>query len=328
MKKVSKQFPELFHYTNLTAFKKIYETNIFRATHYKDLNDSSEFSQFRLKVHEFIRPKIQTYLARIRRQDVEIERQISERGGIDSVAEENAIRHVDTMHEHTFNERMYKQTFVCSFCGHLMPSYEASHGLLSQWRAYGVSDGVVIVLDTERVEKMLERDYYAFQIQISMMGDVVYDDNNKRIKKDYGNVFKHLPKIIEIEFNKLWFSRRSEVEELYADMHDHFLLGSVLVKHRAFKEENELRIVVAPNTAESFTAYDPNSSKKKKEISWIPKDNREIRYIEMFGNEPLPIKRIIVGPSKIQNFNYQTVRDIVGENTDIEILKSEIPFLG
>jgi hypothetical protein len=325
-KKVSEQFPELFHYTNLTAFKNIFETNILRATHYRDLNDSSEFARFKLKVLEYIRPIMKKILNDFR-YTKRVEKYINERGGIELAVEKDAAWHVDSVHESMFKKEMYQETFVCSFCGHNLQSYESGHGLLSQWRAYGAGGGVAIVLDTVRVEEMMIKDYANFQFQRSMMGKVIYDDNDSEIKKEYKKVFKSFPKIIEIYYNNQWVERRSEVEKLYTDMHKDFLLGSVLVKHRAFQEENEIRSIVSLPTEHSYS-YGPDNPKMKKQIWYMLKDNREIRYIEMFGNEPLPIKRIIVGPSRIQNFNYQTVRDIIGEDTNIEIVKSGIPFLG
>lgn len=55
---VSKEFPKLFHYTSVSAFKNIYKENKFRATYHEDLNDKSEFRRFRLNVCEFVKPEI------------------------------------------------------------------------------------------------------------------------------------------------------------------------------------------------------------------------------------------------------------------------------
>jgi hypothetical protein len=60
IKRVSKQHPELFHYTTVAAFKSIYESRQFWATHYEHLDDSSEFGRFRLNVTEFIKPIIRS----------------------------------------------------------------------------------------------------------------------------------------------------------------------------------------------------------------------------------------------------------------------------
>jgi hypothetical protein len=326
---VSKQFPELFHYTKVFAFESIYKTQQLWATHYEDLNDSTEFVRFRLKVREFIRPKIREIFDKQVRCSAEIAMDVKRQGGIDIVVDEEAERLLDTVHSHTFGKHMYKETFVSSFCAHNIPSYEASHGLLSQWRGYGADGGVAIVLDTSGVEKMMRHDHDdVFQLQIMYMGDVIYDNNDVRIKKDFENVFKLFPKILEISYLDKELCNERRLGSHFKDMHDHFLLGSTLVKHHAFHEENEVRIVVSPKTRDSFSSYNPDDPKLQKEIRYRQIGNCEARYIELFGDAPLPIKRIIVGPSRIQNLSYQRIRDIVDKNSCIEVVKSEIPFLG
>ena len=52
------------------------------------------------------------------------------------------------------------------------------------------------------------------------------------------------------------------------------------------------------------------------------------RYVALFDSlgEQLPIKRIIVGPSRDQDSNYIWVRELVGEN--VPVVRSVTPFLG
>jgi len=146
-KSVSKEFPELFHYTNVSAFKNIYKTRQFWATHYQDLNDNAEFARFSLKVREFIRPIIREIFDRQMQRNAEFATGVSRYGGIDVAVDKEAEDLLDMVHSHTFAKEMYKETFICSFCAHRLP-YEARHGLLSQWRGYGAYGGVAIVLDT------------------------------------------------------------------------------------------------------------------------------------------------------------------------------------
>ena len=169
------------------------------------------------------------------------------------------------------------------------------------------------------------------QLQTMHMGDVIYDDNDLRIKNDFKNVFEHYPQILEILADKeLGNKRELEFRSHFEAMHNDFLLGSTLVKHHAFREEKEIRIVVSPKTRDSFSTYNPDDPKLKKEIRYRQKDNHEARYIELFGYEPLPIKRIIVGPSRIQNLNYQKIRDIVRmqrANTQYRTILSRSRFM-
>jgi hypothetical protein len=326
---VSKQSPELFHYTKVSAFESIYKTRQFWATHYEDLNDSTEFARFRLKVHEFIRPKIREIFDKKVQCNAEIAMDVNRKGGIDIVVDEEAEWLLDLVYSHTFGKHMYRETFVSSFCAHNITSYEASHGLLSQWRGYGADGGVALVLDTFGVEKMMRHDHDdVFQLQIMHMGDVIYDNNDERIENDFKNVFEYSLKILEELYPYKGLCDERRLESYFEKIHNDFLLGSTLVKHHAFHEENEVRIVVSPKTRNSFSSYNSDDPKLQKEIRYRQKDNCETRYIELFGDAPLPIKRIIVGPSRIQNSNYQRIRAIVGKNSCVEVVKSEIPFLG
>jgi hypothetical protein len=220
---------------------------------------------------------------------------------------------------------MYKESFVCCFSAHTQPD-EAKDGLLSQWRGYGE---VCIVLDTSKIKKMIEDEHKKFQIRnISTLSPVIYDhdNNNLKIKKEFEKVFNCLPKVIK-EISPVEKSgNKKKLESFFKTMHDHFLLGSILVKHNGFHEENEVRIVMPITTKDSYS-HKPKETKPLKKIHYRQVDNREERYIELFGDKPLPIKRIIIGPSHIQNVNYQTVRDIV-KDQNIEIVKSEILFIG
>ena len=325
---VSKQFPELFHYTKVSYFESIYKTRQFWATHYEDMNDSTEFARFGLKVRDFIRPKIREIFDKKLRGSAEIGLDVHSKGGIDTVVDKEAEMLLNTVYNHTFGKHMYKETFIVSFCAHKIP-YEVSHGLLSQWRGYGADGGIALVLDTSRIEKMMQHDHDdVFQLQIMYMGDVIYDNNDVKIKQDFENVFDLFPKIVEILYSDKELCNSRKLESHFEDMHDHFLLGSTLVKHLAFHEENEVRIVVSPKTGNSFSSYNPDDPRQQKEIRYRQIGNCEVRYIELFGDAPLPIKRIIVGPSRIQNLNYQRIKDIINKNSCIEVVKSEIPFLG
>ena len=107
------------------------------------------------------------------------------------------------------------------------------------------------------------------------MGDVIYDDNDVRIKKDFKNVFEHFPKILEIGYSDKELGSEKKFVSHFEKMHDHFLLGSTLVKHHAFHEENEIRIVVSPMTRDSFSSYNPDDPKLQKEIRYRQIGNYE-----------------------------------------------------
>jgi len=167
----------------------------------------------------------------------------------------------------------------------------------------------------------MEHEESVFAHPVNHIGDVKYDDDDTGIEEAFCKVFKHFREIL----NALYAGQ----EPGYKKIFKHFVHGSTLVKHHGFREENEVRIVVSPRPTnpDSFFYNCADVSKPRKAIRYRRRGDSEVRYIELFGEAPLPIKRIIVGPSRIQNLNYQTISDLV-TGSGIEVVKSEIPFLG
>ena len=318
---VYKQYPELFHYTTVDAFQSIYKSNIFWATSFKDLNDSSELQCFRLKVRDFLTPLIQNIFEEKRKHDQHFAHEIALNGGSEKVAIQQANMHSETLHRQTFSENGFQDVFVCCFCTHERDSYAETHGLLSQWRGYGVDGGIAIVLDTSGIENLMHQETNLYKHPISHMGDVIYDnDSNLENNDGIRLVFDCFPEILADSY--------SDKQPNYGQIFDRFVLGSTLVKHHAFHEEREIRIVVAPRPTNPTSHFysDEHNAKPIKQIKFRRKGEGEARYIELLGDVQIPIKRVIVGPSRIQNLNYQRINECVAE-TNIKIQMSGIPFV-
>jgi len=306
---VSKEHPELFHYTTLVAFRSIYESRRFWATHYGHLDDSSEFGRFRLKVTEFIKPLIRNIIEDSKRHHA---------GEIEALACKEAAMHTDTLHRQTFGEWGLPETFVASFCTHNPESYEATNGLLSQWRGYGARNGVAIVLDTKAIEELMRHEKCIFAHPVNHIGDVTYDDDpDFETKPEFRTVFELFPEILD----KFYRNEVPPFECIFTS----FIMGSTLVKHRAFREEREVRIVVSTTPTNQKSCF-YTEQKIRKQIKYRSKGEHEVRYIELFGNAQLPIKRVIVGPSRMQNLNYQIIKETVADS-GTEIICSKTPFL-
>ncbi len=321
--RVSDQYPELFHYTNVSAFESIYTSQTFWATHYQDLNDSSELRRFRPKLSEFITPYIRKLFDKRILGDATLAEEVARRGGIDSVVEQESVNHLMNLHRQTFGEGAFQETFICSFCAHSAQAYEATHGLLSQWRGYGTDGGVAIVLDTRGIEEKMAHEKNVFAHPINHIGDVKYDDDDAGIRKAFWEVFDYFPEILDAFY--------SDQEPGYEKLFDHFVQGSTLVKHHGFNQENEVRIVVSPRPTNPDAIFynHAHDAKLTKVIRFRRRGDSESRYIELFGEASFPIKRIIVGPSRIQNLNYQRISDLVaGSEAKLEVVKSETPFVG
>jgi hypothetical protein len=104
-------------------------------------------------------------------------------------------------------------------------------------------------------------------------------------------------------------------------------------KHRAFAEENEVRLV-ALRTVRNQALLKLASTQRiplrpEKEKKFRKKNGESVPYIELFNSigAELPIERIIVGPHKEKETRARELRAML-DNTEIEVTCSDIPFIG
>lgn len=225
----------------------------------------------------------------------------------------------DRLYQKTFGKQGLKDIFVCSFCYHSAGSYAAKNGLLSQWRSYGAGGGIAIVLDTRGVEKLLKKESDAYDHPVLHIANVSYDDDAEfPNREEIRPLFERFPNILKDFYD----DRPPSFDEIITP----FIFGTTLLKHHAFCEETEVRIVVSPLPADPRSIfYEPKQVPKP--IKYRRKGDGEVRYIELFGREALPIKRIIIGPSRIQNVCHEQVKDIVA-GANLCVARSLTPFLG
>lgn len=322
--RASKEYPTLFHYTTIEGFEGIYRSGSFWATHFEDLNDSSELQRFRLTVEQSLRPLIKGRFQSRMDADSLFRDAVIERGGLDAVVADEAAMHLDLLHKHTFCASGLPGVFVSSFCNHQSDTHAIRNGLLSQWRGYGAGGGVAIVLDTGKIEELMERERDVFAHTINHIGNVKYDDDAGSIRHEFANVFDNLPQLV----NELYAGH----EPPYEAMFGHFVQGSTLTKHQAFCEEQEVRIVIAPRPTQPGTTFysAEDETKAVKTVKHRPVRYGEARYIELFTDSNLlqsAMRCVIIGPSRNQNYNYDVVRGLV-EGTSIEVSISDTPFIG
>jgi hypothetical protein len=223
------------------------------------------------------------------------------------------------IHSNTFGEKGFEDFFIASFCYHCPDTYEAENGLLSQWRGYGADGGVAIELSSLEVEKLLciEREHFAHSV--NHIGDVKYDapKNHHVIHAEFGDLFRYLERFLASQY------KNTPVGE-WLDLLPKYIDATSRVKHRSFHEEREARIVIAPIPTNPNSTFHSTPTAVKP-IKFRKKGNEETSYIELFGNQLLPITKVIVGPSRFQNTNYQIVRDCL-KDRQITVIKSETPF--
>jgi predicted dithiol-disulfide oxidoreductase (DUF899 family) len=110
-----------------------------------------------------------------------------------------------------------------------------------------------------------------------------------------------------------------------------FVIGATMFKHQGFREEREVRIVAMPGSKALFdhvrAQHNQIPQMSIKQMNTIHSSRGKRRYISLFeGNSvTLPIKRVIVGPSRHQAANVAHAQNLLGK--DIAISASATPFV-
>ncbi|TAL39549.1 MAG: hypothetical protein EPN97_02505 [Alphaproteobacteria bacterium] len=104
-------------------------------------------------------------------------------------------------------------------------------------------------------------------------------------------------------------------------------------KHRGFQEEHETRIIAVPVVQdEEFIQLSKERNHKlqpEKVRNFRDKHGERVPYIELFISKEiqLPIEKVIVGPHKEKESRSAALKVLL-RKTDIEVVTSEIPYIG
>lgn len=324
MDKVSDAFAVLYHYTTYNGLIGILKSNSLWATHYKYLNDYSEIDLFRDKLVELSQPHIVCAFESLANGDPKIRSAIEQAGGVRMVAEHDARAFVDAQYHATGQE-----IYIASFCGPHSDAEVNDNGLLSQWRGYGAGGGFALVFDTKKVEELLEIEHQTHQYDSVHIADVVYNDDEENLKREFDADLKILADDLKLAFDP--DTRRLRRGEDLLQGYRSFVLCVTRYKHLGFKEEREIRIVALPTNlkslSEAFNSGEPPSLLPEKPREYREINGERIPYIELFGSlgKDLPIKKIIVGPHREKERRAAALRTML-RNVNIEVTCSNIPY--
>jgi hypothetical protein len=215
--------------------------------------------------------------------------------------------------------------YVTSFCAHSPDSYEGSNGLLSQWRAYGGVERYCIVFDTQKLINLLTSEWNYHYWTYLRLTDILYatddisidtlcPDLSNAAEQSYSRFRKNLP---------LNFSSDGVVA---------LLSNAPRFKHQGFREEKEIRIIAIPGKPSTVDMMRLERPEHKvaplKAIHSRAGDTEKSSYLALFDclGATLPIKRVIVGPSKDQDKNIAVARYLI--KNEFPLSRSATPFIG
>lgn len=187
---VSEVYKKLYHYTTWDGLLEILQTQTLWATHYKFLNDYSEFALMRDKLIEYLSPIVQEKYRKLIKQGNDVQRVIDRKGGLDRVVLHDTVVTVDAAYRATGEE-----FYIVSFCGEDKNSYVNSNGRLSQWRGYGVGGGIALVFDTHKLEEKLkiEAERYSYGTgHISEEGSTLKPEKERKFRTKNGKLIPYI----------------------------------------------------------------------------------------------------------------------------------------
>ncbi|MCE6966068.1 DUF2971 domain-containing protein [Enterobacter sp. MW07] len=203
---------------------------------------------------------------------------------------------LETMLDH-FLRNQGSYIFSTSFC--------LISDQLSQWRGYGNKQGVCIEFDENKLHDVFKHLNYRIT-----RGNVFYTAEGSTLEAR-----EEINSFLDLNFYAQSFNR----DKFRRDVYLHSILCALVpfFKHDGFKEEKEYRFI--------YTPFD-----KVPDIKFRISGDRLVPYItpSVCEGVKLPIKKIIIGPSKatedvvsgvrffLKHFGYQ----------DVDVVLSQIPY--
>jgi hypothetical protein len=330
------EHPELHHYTTYAGLKGIFESNTLWATHFADLNDTAELTILReplisavaARLSKLLSERQRNFSAPVTEFDMRLGQTLARPGGADTVAYAASSDLVSTLYGMTFKDMAafpFAEPFIASFCSHAADQvYEKDNGLLSQWRGYGRDGGYCLVFDTAGLSDLLGKEFDAHYWIYMRMASVHYAVDGVSVEK----LFPDLLDRCAVFLSGIIDGAMGPIPD---DGFAPFVRGATLLKHQGFREEREVRIVAAPGSERvlervraEHQAFIPAPIKI---VQMRGADGGTRRYLSLFDSLKvrLPIKRIIVGPSRRQSENYTRASELLGGKLPLRL--SDTPFI-
>jgi hypothetical protein len=307
--------PELHHYTTFAGLKGIHSSNSLWATSFSNLNDATEVRYMAESLQASIQPHIDKILRKARKNDINLDLIISRAGRPRAYSRQLSNKFISLFDREVTGEGpRHTEPFIISFCSHLTDSdYVRQNGLLSQWRAYGTSDGVAIVFDTKKLWTWVRSDADRFYYFYLFMKDAIYNDGLETFATQFVGFIARLESVIS---DVAKAEEQGQTAYVARDVLADYFLNACRIKHQAFKEETEVRIIAAMGKPEFVQGEHVDLSCKL-----VLQRGATIRYIEIQSSDGCNLRdtilRVIVGPATNQGLIREQIEGLVGHETPV-----------
>ena len=302
----------LFHYTSSHGLYGILESNCFWATHFRFLNDSSEFFAAKKSLTVFVEHEIRKKIAALKVSGV-----ISLREGVSvkDISEHDAQKIVEGMYEATLN---HADPFVFSSFVSDPQSKEFRDGLLLHWATYGRDGGYALEINPHKLAKLIRGRQENLLLQkAAYVRDVV--------PAELSNEYRIIGEVAQEMIEGLLAERFDEAR--IEKSGQAFMKVASLIKDAFFEGEREARIALL-RLKVGIQAYTP------KNVYIRHQQGRAIPYVKLFEGEltaeKSPIEAIIIGPHPDRERRLKALSLYLEAKglTDIKVIQSNVPYLG
>lgn len=320
--------PYLYHYTSEAGFRGIFESNALWGTYFADLNDSQEIHAVRTPLVEELTDAFISLVKEFRQYGFKENQIVSKAGGNQAAARNIARSWVNSLYTVTFQEPEQERVGLCcitSFCSHADDQeYERENGLLSQWRGYGGQGGYCLVFDTTKLIRLIRKESKKFFYLHVDLSPAFYFISTLPLHGHFSDLFSFSRDIVRTAMSG---NKNFTVERIFKP----FVTAATTTKHRGFQEEREVRLVAMAATAVADAKIKNHPDYKPEPLKGTFTTEREGRkrtHIALFGknSDPLPVTKIIVGPSSVQSDNVKRATEVTGGK--IMVVSSETPYIG
>jgi hypothetical protein len=312
--------PELHYYCDFGGLTGIFTNQTIWATNYRQLNDTKEAEMLKAPLVTALTSRFRSVVEERQQASPEVRKVIEEVGGDISRVVSDLARDLVNSYYGTNADLDF---YIACFCTHANNDYAREYGLLSQWRGHGGADGgYCIVFDTAAMIPMLQKEYEAHYWTLPpKLALVHYATRRFSIEE----IFKPL-----VDASDTLLFALLSIANLPLTAMGYFLWAAPLLKHQGFSEESEARIVVIPGPKRDYdnvVAKHGNLNLPLKKICDRTDAHGFRQHVVLFEGLglKLPIKRVLVGPSRNQDAKFANVRSLLGP--DISLVRSDTPFL-
>lgn len=331
---IAEAFPELFHYTNITGLEGILRSQTIWATHPAFMNDTSELTIFREFLLGILQPVIAEGVDELVRISKKNQTLLDEHGGRDGAIKEvtEGVIKVAYISLLGNDERdPFIEPYIASFCKPI-DEKTSNHGLLSQWRAYGLEGGYAIGFASSGLDKLMQEEVLKWKSTDLFGGDVIYSDaGDEAISAEFAQDIEQFK-----SGYRAWFASGMKDTLHLERTYQPIVKCACRIKHWGFREENEVRyIAIPPNSDVIQTARSQGIEVEERPKRHFLRGGLSVPCIHLFDgitqrpDKLLPITRIIVGPHRDRHDRKRAIEMLLKENRiDVPVSVSEIPYVG